>query len=664
MRKTTKMKLSAILGAAAILVAGGAFAMTNNTTVNAEDATPTLKFKGANVVFDDGVHLMYAVDEENVAAEDVQILVWDELPTDAEYVYGTQKAVLDLGRISTEEDVGLGAGYAVYYYEELAAKQMTDVIYARAYANVGGVEYYSEPLKYSVLTYAYNKLGKTTATPTTDEKLQELLPAMLEYGALTQKYLNYKEDRLANADYTYVELSHAKLEDGFNKGLYLPEEELTITIEEGYKLSINAGSAFVDNGDGTATLTVPNNNVVSEDLFVEEDAVEEEVTDSQYYLRTEMVDSNGVRKTYFVGEINGSQLSLSETATTQFNFEWTDSSKTEFYLSYGDETPIYVGGSDGSTNLSTSNTATVTWTFAEAGGKTVIVLTDAPTRYLGATESFSGVKAYATSNLNKYAPVFQTEDVTVDAAGNDEIKVNVEVNALEEEIALTGGNSTTLKQAGSTYNDVTITWEVTEGAGIATLTTGGNTLEVTKPAEETTVTLTASIACGDVIETKIVTVKVTPQSSSVEPVETTLATFTLGANGSASHNDGTKNASYSETVNGIQLSITGGNNMYPGARDAKGNSCIKFGSSSATGSMTFTVPENVTSVKIYVAKYKTNTAKVSINGTTYTLTKNSNDGAYDEIVVDTTSTKTITFATVSGGVRAMLNTIEFIGFAS
>ena len=50
MRKTTKMKLSAILGAAAILVAGGAFAMTNNTTAKAEDTTPTLKFKGAKSV--------------------------------------------------------------------------------------------------------------------------------------------------------------------------------------------------------------------------------------------------------------------------------------------------------------------------------------------------------------------------------------------------------------------------------------------------------------------------------------------------------------------------------------------------------------------------------------------------------------------------------------
>ncbi len=146
------------------------------------------------------------------------------------------------------------------------------------------------------------------------------------------------------------------------------------------------------------------------------------------------------------------------------------------------------------------------------------------------------------------------------------------------------------------------------------------------------------------------------------PVVSVLATFNLGANGSASHSDGgNSQTSYSETVDGYTLSITGGTNMYTGARDLTGQSCIKFGTSSKTGSMTFTVPENVTEVVLYVAKYKANTSKISVNGTAYTLAKNSNDGLYDEIVVDTTKTKTITFATVSGGVRAMMNTIVFKG---
>jgi len=425
MRKTTKMKLSAILGAAAFLFVGGAFLATNETKATAEDATPTLTFKGANVVFEDGVHLMYAVDEENIAPENVQILIWNEAPEDAEYVYGSQQTILNMNRLSTaEQDEELGAGYPIYYYDELAAKQMTDVVYARAYANVDGVEYYSAPLKYSVLTYAYTKLGYIDANKkTTDENLLALLPAMLNYGAATQKYLNYKADRLAGDGFSYVKITNATFDDGFTSGLYYPGDILNVTIAEGYKLSINA-TDFVDNGDGTATLTVPEGDLTDPDLFVDEDTIEEKEPES-------------------------------------------------------------------------------------------------------------------------------------------------------------------------------------------------------------------------------------------------LAKFEFGANGTASHSDGntTEKTSYTEEVNGYTLNLTGGNKMYAEARDAKGNSCIKFGTSSVVGKMEFSVPENVTSVILYVAKYKANTSKITVNGTAYTLTKNSNDGAYDEIVVDTSETKTVTFATVSGGCRAMMNSIVFIGYA-
>ncbi len=152
------------------------------------------------------------------------------------------------------------------------------------------------------------------------------------------------------------------------------------------------------------------------------------------------------------------------------------------------------------------------------------------------------------------------------------------------------------------------------------------------------------------------------QGGTTEPSQptTTTITFNLGANGSASHADGSNNASYSETVNGYTLTLSSMTNVYTGARDAKGNSCIKLGASSKAGSFSFTVPEDVTSVVIYVAKYKANTTKITVNGTSYTISSASNNGEYDAITVDTSSTKTVSFTTVSGGYRAMMNTIEFI----
>lgn len=138
--------------------------------------------------------------------------------------------------------------------------------------------------------------------------------------------------------------------------------------------------------------------------------------------------------------------------------------------------------------------------------------------------------------------------------------------------------------------------------------------------------------------------------------------FEFGNNGSASHSDGSSktSTSYTETSNGYTLNITNGTNLYTGARDAKGNSCIKLGASSKAGEFTFTVPSDVTEVIIYAAKYKSNPTKITVNGTSYTLSNASNDGKYDEIVVDTSTTKTVTFTTVSGGYRCMVNSIKFV----
>ena len=139
-----------------------------------------------------------------------------------------------------------------------------------------------------------------------------------------------------------------------------------------------------------------------------------------------------------------------------------------------------------------------------------------------------------------------------------------------------------------------------------------------------------------------------------------LAEFDFGANGDANHVDGNSiGTSKTYTTSGYTLPLSSMSNIYGPAYDAKGNSCIKMGASSKAGSLTFTVPSDVDKVVIYAAKYKANASKITINGTEKSLTKNSNDGQYDMIEIDTTSTKTITINTLSGGYRCMINTIEF-----
>ena len=146
-------------------------------------------------------------------------------------------------------------------------------------------------------------------------------------------------------------------------------------------------------------------------------------------------------------------------------------------------------------------------------------------------------------------------------------------------------------------------------------------------------------------------------------VDGAVATFTFGANGSAAHVDGNDlgaSKSYTDGEYTLALTMT---KVYGPAYDATGNSCIKLGTSKLTGSISFTAPADVDKVIINVAKYKNYASIVDVNGTQYTLTKNSNDGEYDVIEVDVSTNKEVTLTTVTGGVRCMIDSISFISAA-
>ncbi len=143
---------------------------------------------------------------------------------------------------------------------------------------------------------------------------------------------------------------------------------------------------------------------------------------------------------------------------------------------------------------------------------------------------------------------------------------------------------------------------------------------------------------------------------------TQLADFEFGANGDAAHKDGSSIAEGTKYTSGnYTLALTSLANVYGNAFDAKGNSALKLGTSSKAASFSFTVGSNVETVVFHVAAYKANTAKLEINGTAYEITSKSDEGAYTKIVVDTTTQKTVTLVTVSGGYRAMVDSIEFWG---
>ena len=158
----------------------------------------------------------------------------------------------------------------------------------------------------------------------------------------------------------------------------------------------------------------------------------------------------------------------------------------------------------------------------------------------------------------------------------------------------------------------------------------------------------------------------TPDEGGDEPggepdVDGTQIVFDFGANGDAAHVDGNDMASGSSfTVDGYTLTFTDCTKAYKDAFDATGKSCIKLGTSSLVGTVTFEVPSNVKAVIINAAKYKAKNTVVTANGAQTTINTSSNDGAYTPITVDTSTNKTVTIATVSGKTRTMIDSIIFV----
>ena len=148
-----------------------------------------------------------------------------------------------------------------------------------------------------------------------------------------------------------------------------------------------------------------------------------------------------------------------------------------------------------------------------------------------------------------------------------------------------------------------------------------------------------------------------------------LAEFTFGTGTNGAWTDGNDMASGTHYTSGsYTLTFTDCDKVYSGGNDANNTGFIKFGTGSKTGTLTFTVPAEVTSVVLRLAGYKGNTSKFTINGGAVQVltqkgvtTAGAATTTYDEITIDTSSNKTVTIATDSGGKRMVMFSILFYG---
>ncbi len=261
MRKiSTKMMI--IIIAAVLLVSAtvviAAIATANSTEA---DPTPSLVIEAKTLSLSDSVYIKYRVLAENINTADlknVKLLVWQAPPADLKYIKDNGATEIS-GSVSEKSTL-------VFSYKDLAAKQMTDVVYAVAYVNINDVDYYSRPVKYSILEYAFN----VRQNPNLNDETKTLLAEMLKYGALAQEYKDYETNRLADAEFHLLQLKGGAMlaDDHFTYGLYPVGAQVTITAP-----AVNKdGNVFAGWSDGattnvTRTITMGTSNTVCEAIY-------------------------------------------------------------------------------------------------------------------------------------------------------------------------------------------------------------------------------------------------------------------------------------------------------------------------------------------------------------------------------------------------------------
>ena len=172
-----------------------------------------------------------------------ELLIWEKLPE--KYEKGTEDVVLS----ATDDRMSVGGVMCdTYVFDSIVARQMATDFYAVAHVNVGGVDYYSAPRKYSVLQYIYNKMG-ITGTPSDKPTFIELLQMTLEYGGAVQRHFDADNPRHANKTFYQVKVSGGTLSDGFNSGLYLEGDVLTLSAN-----ASNNGEFFCGWADSTGKM--------------------------------------------------------------------------------------------------------------------------------------------------------------------------------------------------------------------------------------------------------------------------------------------------------------------------------------------------------------------------------------------------------------------------
>lgn len=172
-----------------------------------------IEFYGASLLFEDDIQVKFYVK--------AVLFTQDKLENAGLEVFGSADATTPLYTVD-----GLTKSESYYYAlsHSIAAKNMGDSMFYRAYVVYNGTTYYSEIKEYSPQKYCKNKITNSD----THESLRALCIALMNYGAEAQKYF------AATTDYTYDALMNTFLTDeqrkwDYSDNMIIPTKTLTLS---------------------------------------------------------------------------------------------------------------------------------------------------------------------------------------------------------------------------------------------------------------------------------------------------------------------------------------------------------------------------------------------------------------------------------------------------
>ena len=261
---------------------------------------------------------------------------------------------------------------------------------------------------------------------------------------------------------------------------------------------------------------------------------------------------------YFTGNMSGFYYATSEDYAegVDVKVEYKEGSETEFYLSFESS----VDGKQYITIEEGWNSKSSHWTFnpkITSEAKTAFVYSEEyktivttifarsdadykvetaepsvnTTVYLG---NYASNMTFSVSNVSYLGKEGNNVGNLVDMINKNEISAEDKVAFEKETLSLAekyNGNATVeLSVLGNRYKDVTIAWA--EESDNLAISADGKTLTITEPAAQTTVTVTATLTCGNVTDTKEFTLILSPSLDT--PAKIVDAAYALAENESLS----------------------------------------------------------------------------------------------------------------------------------